>query len=87
MDWQRHWRGPASRLARVWIPSERATLGLARRDRGGGLRDGAVIVEIGIRGRDWLVRRSSRRPGDAVVLEPVDAREAVLAAARKRSAG
>ena len=46
------------------------------------LADGAVIVELRLQGRrDWLVREVLKEAGDAAVLEPADAREAVLEAA------
>ena len=37
--------------------------------------DGAVIVELGFAGVDWLVREVLKEAGDAVVLEPEDARD------------
>jgi proteasome accessory factor C len=40
-----------------------------------------VIVELGFAGVDWLVREVLKEAGDAVVLEPEDARTAVRAAA------
>jgi proteasome accessory factor C len=43
--------------------------------------DGSVIVELSFAGVDWLVREILREAGDAAVLEPADAREAVHAAA------
>ena len=45
------------------------------------LPDGAVIIEWGFKGEDYLVKEVLKEAGDAVVLEPADAREAVLAAA------
>jgi proteasome accessory factor C len=45
------------------------------------LEDGSVIVELGFAGVDWLVREVLKEAGDAVVLEPEDARAAVRAAA------
>jgi proteasome accessory factor C len=45
------------------------------------LRDGAVIVEVHYAGEDWLARQILEEAGDAAVLEPDDAREAVLHAA------
>ena len=49
--------------------------------------DGSVIVELSFAGVDWLVREILREAGDAAVLEPEDAREAVRAAvARLREA-
>jgi proteasome accessory factor C len=45
------------------------------------LADGSVVVERGFKGIDWLVREILKEAGDAVVLEPDDARSAVRAAA------
>ena len=45
------------------------------------LGDGSVMVELGFAGVDWLVREMLKEAGDAVVLEPADARDAVRAAA------
>ena len=42
------------------------------------LADGAVIVELPYAGAAWLVREILKGAGDLVVLEPEDAREAVL---------
>jgi predicted DNA-binding transcriptional regulator YafY len=46
----------------------------------GELPDGAIVVELPYAGSEWLVREVLKEAGDAVVLEPADAREAVLAA-------
>jgi predicted DNA-binding transcriptional regulator YafY len=72
---------PASRVARVWISPERARW--AREDRRvvQELRDGAVVVELQFAGGDWLAREILKEAGDAVVLEPDEARQAVLDAA------
>ena len=72
---------PASQVARVWISPDRARW--AREDRRvvQELSDGAVIVEVGFAGGDWLAREILKEAGDAVVLEPEDARHAVLEAA------
>jgi proteasome accessory factor C len=49
--------------------------------------DGSVIVELSFAGVDWLVREILKEAGDAAVLEPEDAREAVrCAVARVREA-
>ena len=76
--WPRTGEVPASRAARVWISPERARW--AREDRRvvEELRDGAVIVEVHYAGDDWLVREILKEAGDAVVLEPEEARLAVL---------
>ncbi|MFL5884856.1 MAG: helix-turn-helix transcriptional regulator, partial [Thermoleophilaceae bacterium] len=79
--WPRTGEVPASRSARVWISPERARW--AREDRRvtAELADGAVIVDINYAGEDWLARQILEEAGDAVVLEPEDARLAVLHAA------
>jgi proteasome accessory factor BC len=71
----------AGRTARVWIAPERARW--AREDRRVAceLRDGAVIVELPYAGQSWLAREVLKEAGDAAVLEPDDARLAVLEAA------
>ena len=45
------------------------------------LEGGEIVVEITFKSLDFLVREVLKEAGDAVVLEPADAREAVLAAA------
>src|SRR3954454_3614115 len=81
--WPRTGEVPASRAARVWISPERARW--AREDRRvtDELRDGAVIAEVHYAGDDWLVREILKEAGDAVVLEPEEARLAVLDAAEQ----
>jgi proteasome accessory factor C len=85
--WPRTGEVPASRRAQVWVSPERARW--AREERGvvADLGDGAVVVELGFAGVDWLVRETLKEAGDAVVLEPEDAREAVRAAAEAIAAG
>jgi proteasome accessory factor C len=51
------------------------------------LDDGAVVVELSFAGMDWLVREVLKEAGDAVVLEPEDARAAVRATAEAIAAG
>jgi len=79
--WPRTGEVPASRRAQVWMSPERARW--AREERGviAELQDGAVIVELGFAGVDWLVRETLKEAGDAIVLAPEDARAAVRAAA------
>jgi proteasome accessory factor C len=45
------------------------------------LADGAIVVELPFKGIDYLVREVLKEAGDAVVLEPADARDAVREAA------
>ena len=81
--WPRTGEVEASRTARVWISPERARWAREERTVVQDLEDGALIVELSFAGEDWLVREVLKEAGDAVVLEPADAREAVLAAALK----
>ena len=48
------------------------------------LSDGAVVVELPYGSTDWLVREILKGVGDLVVLEPDDARDAVLQAVSGR---
>ena len=72
---------PASRAARVWVAPDRARW--AREDRTivEELEDGAVIFELHYAGEDWLTREILKEAGDAAVVEPEEARLAVLEAA------
>jgi proteasome accessory factor C len=85
--WPRTGEVPASRRARVWISPERARWAREERHVVDELEDGAVIVELGFAGVDWLVRETLKEAGDAVVLEPEDARSAVRAAAETIASG
>ncbi len=85
--WPRTGEVPASSRARVWISPERARWAREERNVAAGLADGSVIVELGFAGVDWLVRQTLKEAGDAVVLEPADAREAVRRAAEAIVAG
>jgi proteasome accessory factor BC len=78
--WPRTGEVPASRRARVWVSPERARWAREEREVMEDLADGATVVEIAFAGPDWLVREVLKEAGDAVVLEPEDAREAVRAA-------
>ena len=70
----------ASRIARVWISPERARWSREQRRVAQDLADGSVIVELPYKGTDWLVREVLAEAGDAAVLSPPEAREAVRAA-------
>jgi proteasome accessory factor BC len=84
--WPRTGEVEASRRARVWISPERARWAREERTVVEELADGAVVVELGFAGVDWLVREVLKEAGDAAVLEPADARSAVLAMAEKLAA-
>jgi predicted DNA-binding transcriptional regulator YafY len=79
--WPRTGEVPASRRARVWVSPERARWAREERRVVAELEDGAVVVERGFAGIRYLVRDVLKEAGDAVVLEPEDARSAVHAAA------
>jgi proteasome accessory factor BC len=78
---------PASRVARVWISPERARWSREDRTVAEELSDGALIVELSYAGEDWLVREVLKEAGDAAILEPDDARIAVLDAVARLQAG
>jgi proteasome accessory factor C len=81
--WPKTGEVPASRTARVWISPERARWAREERPVAQELADGSLVVELSFAGTDWLVREVLKEAGDAAVLEPEDAREAVLAAAQR----
>ncbi len=78
--WLRTGEVQASRTARVWVSPERARWAREARRVVEERADGSVIVELSFAGVDWLVREILKEAGDAAVLEPADAREAVHAA-------
>ncbi|HEV2980044.1 MAG TPA: WYL domain-containing protein [Solirubrobacteraceae bacterium] len=78
--WLRTGEVEASRRALVWISPERARWARESRRVVQECSDGAVVVELGFAGLDWLVREILKEAGDAAVLEPQDAREAARAA-------
>jgi proteasome accessory factor C len=80
--WPRTGKVGGSNVARVWVSPEQARW--AKEDRAATeLEDGSVIVEWPYKGTDYLVREVLKEAGDAAVLEPAEAREAVLAAAER----
>jgi predicted DNA-binding transcriptional regulator YafY len=78
--WLRTGEVPASRSARVWVSPERARWAREARRVVEEWSDGSVVVELSFAGVDWLVREILKEAGDAAVLEPEDARDAVRAA-------
>ena len=81
--WTRGGKVGGSRVAHVWISPEQARWAREERTVMAELQDGAVVVEWAYKGTDYLVREVLKEAGDAAVLEPADAREAVLAAAER----
>jgi proteasome accessory factor C len=84
--WLRTGEVQASRSARVWVSPERARWAREARRVVEERSDGAVVVELSFAGVDWLVREILKEAGDAAVLEPKDAREAVREAVSRLSA-
>jgi proteasome accessory factor C len=78
--WLRTGEVPASATARVWVSPERARWAREARRVVEEWSDGSVVVELSFAGVDWLVREILKEAGDAAVLEPEDARDAVRAA-------
>ncbi len=84
--WMRTGEVEASRIARLWISPERARWARESRRVVEEYPDGSVVVELSFAGVRWLVREVLKEAGDAAVIEPEDAREAVLdALARLRA--
>jgi predicted DNA-binding transcriptional regulator YafY len=83
--WLRTGEVETSRSARVWVSPERARWAREARRVVEERSDGAVVVELSFAGVDWLVREILREAGDAAVLEPKDAREAVREAVGRLS--
>ncbi len=81
--WPRTGEVPASRTARVLFTPERARWAAEERGAAVELQDGSVVAELSFAGTDWLVREVLREAGDATVLEPSDARDAIRAAAER----
>jgi len=85
--WPRTGEVETSRFARLWVSPDRARWAREERHVAEELADGAVVVELPFAGTDWLVREVLASAGDAVVLAPSDAREAVLAAVERLRVG
>jgi predicted DNA-binding transcriptional regulator YafY len=75
--WARTGEVEGSRRAHVWISPEQARWAREERTVLAELDGGAVIVEWAYKGTAYLVREVLKEAGDAVVLEPASAREAV----------
>jgi proteasome accessory factor C len=73
----------ASRTARIWVSPERARWEREEHRVAEELEDGAIIIERGYKGADWLVREILKEAGDAAILEPAEARDAVRAAVER----
>jgi proteasome accessory factor BC len=83
--WLRTGEVEASRSARVWVSPDRSRWAREARRVVEERSDDAVVVELSFAGVDWLVREILKEAGDAAVLEPEDAREAVRVAVARLS--
>ena len=81
--WPRTGTVEGSRVAHVWISPQQARWAREKRTVVAELEDGGVVVEYMFKGLDYLVKEILKEAGDAAVLEPSDARAAVLAAAER----
>ena len=79
-EWLVHGEVGTAGVARVWVSPNRARWLREERTVTDELSDGAVVVELPYGSTDWLVREVLKGVGDLVVLEPDDARDAVLQA-------
>jgi predicted DNA-binding transcriptional regulator YafY len=79
-EWLAHGEVTTAGVARVWVAPERARWLREERTVVEELSDGAVVVELPYGSPEWLAREVLKGVGDLVVLEPDEAREAVLRA-------
>jgi proteasome accessory factor C len=79
-EWLAHGEVTTAGVARVWVAPERARWLREQRTVVEELSDGAVVVELPYGSSEWLAREVLKGVGDLVVLEPDEAREAVLRA-------
>jgi len=79
-EWLVHGEVGSAGVARVWVSPDRARWLREERTVVEELGDRAVVVELPYGSVDWLVREILKGVGDLVVLEPDDARSAVLEA-------
>jgi predicted DNA-binding transcriptional regulator YafY len=81
--WPRTGEIEGSQIARVWISPAQARWAREERTVVAENADGSIVVELPFQGIDYLVKEILKEAGDAAVLEPAEAREAVLAAAER----
>jgi predicted DNA-binding transcriptional regulator YafY len=80
--WARTGVVSSSTVARIWIEPEAARRVREEHDPVMELKDGAILIDLPYGGVNWLVTEIFKFAGDAVVLEPADARAAVRDAAK-----
>ena len=81
--WPRTGEIEGSQVAHVRVSPEQARWAREKRTVIAELEDGSIVVELPFKGIDYLVKEILKEAGDAAVLEPPAAREAVLAAAER----
>jgi predicted DNA-binding transcriptional regulator YafY len=79
--WPRTGEIEGSQVARVWISPEQARWAREKWTVVTEPGDGSTVVEVPFKGIDYLVKEILKEAGDAAVLEPAEARQAVLEAA------
>lgn len=79
-SWLKTGEVSAAREARLWVAPERARWARERYTVHEERADGSVVVGVRYASLEWLVGALLREAGDAVVLEPASARQAVLRA-------
>jgi proteasome accessory factor C len=79
--WPRTGEIAGSQIARVLISPDQARWAREKRTVVAENVDGSIVVELPFQGVDWLVKEILKEAGDAAVLEPAEARQAVLHAA------
>ncbi|MBJ7457751.1 MAG: WYL domain-containing protein [Thermoleophilaceae bacterium] len=72
--------------AKIWISPERAPRAREEYEPSLELKDGAILIDLPYGGVNWLVSEIFKFGADAVVLEPLEARDAVRDAAKALSA-
>jgi proteasome accessory factor C len=84
--WARTGALSTSTTAKIWISPEHAPRAREEYEPSLELKDGAILIDLPYGGLGWLVTEIFKFAGDAVVLEPAEAREAVRDAAKALSA-
>jgi proteasome accessory factor C len=80
--WPRTGTVSTATVARIWISPNHAPRAREEHEPVLELKDGAILIDLPYGGVNWLVTEIFKFAGDAVVLEPADAREAVRDAAK-----
>lgn len=79
--WPRSGTLSTGTVAKIWISPERAPRAREEYEPSLELKDGAILIDLPYGGVNWLVTEVFKFAGDAVVLEPAEARDAVREAA------